>query len=170
MTRRLFLARARRAGEFPDPFDVAAIDALAVVMARHDLTAAQIEHDGRRVRLTRAADKGSGNSGPLAGARPGTADARETHRAAFADLAGEPAGAITSPMVGTTYLRSGPDGAPFVEVGATVKPGDKLLLIESLQTFNDVVSPCAGRVASILVTDGQPVEFGQVLMIIEEAR
>ena len=101
---------------------------------------------------------------PAATARPGTADGGELQRAAGA---GEPAGAVVSPMVGIAYLRSGPGADLFVEVGTAVKPGDRLLLIEALGTFNDIVAEFAGRVASILVTDGEPVEFGQPLMVVE---
>ena len=70
-------------------------------------------------------------------------------------------------MVGTVYLRASPDAKPFVEVGSTVKTGDKLLLVEAMKTFNDIVAPRGGRIASILVTDGTPVEYGQPLVIIE---
>ena len=70
-------------------------------------------------------------------------------------------------MVGTAYLRASPDTKPFVEVGSAVKAGDKLLLVEAMKTFNDIVAPHAGKVVSILVADGSPVEYDQPLMIIE---
>jgi acetyl-CoA carboxylase biotin carboxyl carrier protein len=64
-------------------------------------------------------------------------------------------------------LRPGPEAKPFVELGSAVKAGDKLLLVEAMKTFNDIVSPRDGKVASILVGDGTPVEYDQPLMIIE---
>ena len=76
-------------------------------------------------------------------------------------------GTVKSPMVGTAYLRPAPDSARFVEPGAQVKAGDKLLLIEAMKTFNEIVAPRAGVVTAILVEDSQPVEFGQPLVVIE---
>ncbi|MGH6937351.1 MAG: acetyl-CoA carboxylase biotin carboxyl carrier protein [Methylocella sp.] len=76
-------------------------------------------------------------------------------------------GTVKSPMVGTVYLRSSPDAAPFVEVGTQVKTGDKVLLVEAMKTFNEILAPRAGTVTGILVEDGQPVEYGQPLLVIE---
>ena len=76
-------------------------------------------------------------------------------------------GMVKSPMVGTVYLRSSADAAPFVEVGAQVKTGDKVLLVEAMKTFNEILAPRAGTVTGILVDDGQPVEYGQPLLVIE---
>ena len=86
--------------------------------------------------------------------------------AAEESLADHP-GTVKSPMVGTAYLRASPDAAPFVEVGSQVKAGDKLLLVEAMKTFNEIVAPRAGMVTGILVEDGQPVEYGQPLLVIE---
>jgi acetyl-CoA carboxylase biotin carboxyl carrier protein len=76
-------------------------------------------------------------------------------------------GAVKSPMVGTAYRKPTPESKNFVEVGSTVKVGDKLMLIEAMKTFNDIVSTAAGTVTTVLIEDGQPVEFGQPLFIIE---
>jgi acetyl-CoA carboxylase biotin carboxyl carrier protein len=75
--------------------------------------------------------------------------------------------AVKSPMVGTAYLRPNPEAKAFVEIGARVSAGDKLLLIEAMKTFNDIVAPKAGVVTAILVEDGQPVEYGEPLLVIE---
>jgi acetyl-CoA carboxylase biotin carboxyl carrier protein len=77
------------------------------------------------------------------------------------------AGAVKSPMVGTGYRKPSPDAKNFIEVGSVVKAGDRLLLIEAMKTFNDIVAPKAGTVTAILIEDGQPVEFGQTLVVIE---
>ena len=70
-------------------------------------------------------------------------------------------------MVGTAYLRASPEAKPFVEVGSIVKAGDKILLVEAMKTFNEIVAPKAGKVVEILVEDGSPVEYGQPLLVIE---
>ena len=76
-------------------------------------------------------------------------------------------GAVKSPMVGTAYLRPSPDARPFVEVGSKVKAGERILLVEAMKTFNDIVAHRAGTVTEILVEDGQPVEYGEPLLVIE---
>ena len=70
-------------------------------------------------------------------------------------------------MVGTAYLRPAPDSPPFVDIGSAVKAGDKILLVEAMKTFNEIIAPKAGTVTQILVTDGEPVEYGQSLFVIE---
>ena len=75
--------------------------------------------------------------------------------------------AVKSPMVGTAYLRPSPDAKPFVEIGQRVSVGDKLLLIEAMKTFNDIVAPRSGVVTAVLVEDGQPVEYGEPLLVVE---
>jgi acetyl-CoA carboxylase biotin carboxyl carrier protein len=69
-------------------------------------------------------------------------------------------------MVGTVYLRPSPDSKPFVEVGSLVASGQKVLLVEAMKTFNDIVAHRSGVVTAVLVEDGQPVEFGQPLLVI----
>lgn len=76
-------------------------------------------------------------------------------------------GTVKSPMVGTAYRRPSPDAPPFVEIGSQVKAGDKIMLIEAMKTFNDIVAPRAGTVTAILVEDSVPVEYGQPLIVIE---
>ena len=70
-------------------------------------------------------------------------------------------------MVGTAYLRASPEAKPFVEIGSVVKAGDKILLVEAMKTFNEIVAPRAGKVVEIFVEDGSPVEYGQPLLVIE---
>ncbi|MGA6968302.1 MAG: biotin/lipoyl-containing protein, partial [Xanthobacteraceae bacterium] len=76
-------------------------------------------------------------------------------------------GVVTSPMVGTAYLAPEPGARPFVEVGTRVRAGDTLLIVEAMKTLNQIPTPRAGTVIQILIEDGQPVEFGEPLMIIE---
>jgi acetyl-CoA carboxylase biotin carboxyl carrier protein len=86
--------------------------------------------------------------------------------AAVADMAKHP-GVVPSPMVGTAYSASEPGAKPFIEVGSKVAVGQTLLIIEAMKTMNQIPSPRAGTVTQILVEDGQPVEFGEPLVIIE---
>ena len=76
-------------------------------------------------------------------------------------------GAVTSPMVGTAYLAPQPGAQPFVRVGDKVKSGQTLLIVEAMKTMNPIAATRAGTIVEILVTDGQPVEFGEALMIVE---
>jgi acetyl-CoA carboxylase biotin carboxyl carrier protein len=146
--------------------DVAAIDRLAKIVSKYDLSEVEIDRGDFRVRLARervtaAAPPGAATQIAVASAAPESA--RATEPAVADDLAD----AVKSPMVGTAYLRPSPDAKPFVEVGSTVKAGDKLLLVEAMKTFNDIVAPRAGKVVMILVSDGSPVEYGQPLVVLE---
>ena len=78
-----------------------------------------------------------------------------------------PAGAITAPMVGTVYIASDPSSPPFVKVGDEISEGQVLLIIEAMKVMNPLVSPRAGTIKQILVTDGQPVEYGEPLLVLE---
>jgi acetyl-CoA carboxylase biotin carboxyl carrier protein len=94
------------------------------------------------------------------------ASASATAGAATADLANHP-GVVPSPMVGTAYWAPEPGAKPFIEVGTKVTAGQTLLIIEAMKTMNQIPSPRAGTVTQILIEDGQPVEFGEPLVIIE---
>lgn len=74
---------------------------------------------------------------------------------------------ITSPMVGTFYKSPSPDADPFVSVGSTVKPGDVVCIVEAMKMMNEIESEISGKIVEVCVEDGQPVEFGQVLMYVE---
>jgi acetyl-CoA carboxylase biotin carboxyl carrier protein len=87
-----------------------------------------------------------------------------------AALAADPAqhpGLVTSPMVGTAYLGPAPGARPFVDVGSQVKAGETLIIIEAMKTMNQIPASRSGTVIQILVEDGQPVEYGEPLMIVE---
>ncbi|HEY1779596.1 MAG TPA: acetyl-CoA carboxylase biotin carboxyl carrier protein [Roseiarcus sp.] len=151
--------------------DVAAIDQLAKIVSKYDLSEIEISLGELQVRLARErAPSAHANAAAISQAAPIAAS--PAAGAAIAPPAAEPvladlAGAVKSPMVGTAYLRASPETKPFVEIGSAVKAGDKLLLVEAMKTFNDIVAPHGGKVVSILVADGSPVEYDQPLMIIE---
>jgi acetyl-CoA carboxylase biotin carboxyl carrier protein len=127
---------------------------LSALLDETGLTEIEYGDDGWHVRVSKA----------VGGAVP--AAAVETASAAPAPADGPPAGALTSPMVGTAYLSGEPGAAPFVEVGDEVTEGQTLLLIEAMKTFNEIRAPRAGRITEILIESGRPVEFGDPLLII----
>ena len=149
--------------------DSAIIRELALLLDETSLTEIEIEREGLRVRVARnisvaAAVPAAYAPASVAAAAPVAATAAAT--AVALDLAKHP-GAVPSPMVGTAYWASEPGAKPFVEVGMKVSAGQTLLIIEAMKTMNQIPSPHAGTVTQILVEDGQPVEFGEPLMIIE---
>jgi acetyl-CoA carboxylase biotin carboxyl carrier protein len=144
--------------------DVPAIDhdlirELAKLLDETGLTEIEYERDGQRVRVAR----GGVAVVPAASASPATAAAAQS---APADPAKHP-GVVTSPMVGTAYRGPEPGARPFVEVGSRVRAGEALLIVEAMKTMNQIPAPRGGTVIQILIEDGQPVEFGEPLMIIE---
>lgn len=82
------------------------------------------------------------------------------------DLSHHP-GAVTSPMVGTIYMAPAPGESPFVHPGETVTKGQTILMVEAMKTFNEIAAPCSGILSQIVVDDGQPVEYGEVLALID---
>ena len=143
--------------------DSALIRELALLLDETSLTEIEIERSGLRVRVARnitvsAAMPASFQPMPMAAAAAGPA--------ADADLAKHP-GVVPSPMVGTAYWSPEPGAKPFIEVGSKVSAGQTLLIIEAMKTMNQIPSPRAGTVTQILIEDGQPVEFGEPLVIIE---
>jgi acetyl-CoA carboxylase biotin carboxyl carrier protein len=147
--------------------DSALIRELALLLDETSLTEIEIERSGLRLRVARnisiaASMPSNFQQAPAASAAP----AAGVTPAAIADLAKHP-GVVPSPMVGTAYWSSEPGAKPFIEVGAKVSVGQTLLIIEAMKTMNQIPSTRAGTVTQILVEDGQPVEFGEPLVIIE---
>jgi acetyl-CoA carboxylase biotin carboxyl carrier protein len=145
--------------------DSTLIRELALLLDETSLTEIEIERAGLRVRVARNVSIAASIPANFAPAPTG-ASAAPTGASASADLSKHP-GAVPSPMVGTAYWAPEPGAKPFVEVGAKVSVGQTLLIIEAMKTMNQIPSPHAGTVTQILVEDGQPVEFGEPLVIIE---
>lgn len=101
-----------------------------------------------------------------ASATPAAEPAKAPAEAPPADLADHP-GAVTSPMVGTAYLAPEPGAAAFIAVGDTITKGQTLMLVEAMKTFNEIKAPHSGTVKQIIIENGVPVEFGDVLVIVE---
>jgi acetyl-CoA carboxylase biotin carboxyl carrier protein len=137
---------------------------LARLLGETGLTEIEIEHAGLRVRVARQSVTVASvaPAAPMPSAVPGVY--------AVADGPMDPSkhpGVVTSPMVGTTYRSPEPEARPFVDIGTVVKAGETVLIIEAMKTMNQIPAPRSGTVTQILVEDGQPVEFGEPLMIIE---
>jgi acetyl-CoA carboxylase biotin carboxyl carrier protein len=145
--------------------DSTLIRELALLLDETSLTEIEIERAGLRVRVARNVSIAASLPANFAPALAG-ASAAPTGAPAAADLSTHP-GVVPSPMVGTAYWAPEPGAKPFIEVGAKVSVGQTLLIIEAMKTMNQIPSPHAGTVTQILVEDGQPVEFGEPLVIIE---
>ncbi|MFB0922594.1 MAG: acetyl-CoA carboxylase biotin carboxyl carrier protein subunit [Alphaproteobacteria bacterium] len=147
-----------------DPFDIDAdlVRKLADLLGETGLGEIEFEDGGKRIRVAMP------GAGPIAAtaAAPTAAAAPEATAAAPADDSTHP-GALNSPMVGTVYLAQTPGDPPLVNVGDSVKEGQTVLLIEAMKTFNEVKSPRAGTVSRIAITNGQPVEYDELLLIVE---
>ena len=147
------------------------IEKLAKIIADNDLTEISLE-DGEQA-ITIRKDLPEVNmvaSAPAAvAAAPQVAPAAAPQASAQAPAAKEEVKgkAITSPMVGTFYAASSPEAAPFVEVGSTVNVGDVVCIIEAMKLMNEIKAEQAGKVVQICVKNGDPIEFGQVLMYVE---
>ena len=147
--------------------DGALIRELALLLDETSLTEIEIERAGLRVRVARNVSiAASVPAATAVAAAPVHVPAGAITPAATADFSKHP-GAVPSPMVGTAYWASEPGAKPFIEVGSKVSVGQTLLIIEAMKTMNQIPSPRAGTVTQILVEDGQPVEFGEPLVIIE---
>src|SRR5438477_3604841 len=146
--------------------DSALIRELALLLDETSLTEIEIERAGLRLRVARNISVAATMPMQMPAAPAALPAAAAAAAPAAADLSKHP-GAVTSPMVGTAYWAPEPGAKPFIEVGSKVSAGQTLLIIEAMKTMNQIPSPRAGTVTQILVEDGQPVEFGEPLVIIE---
>ena len=149
------------------------VEELAAIAGRHDLSEVVVELAGLHIRVARqttiaaptyAAPAATSFAAPAPGP---SVVAPPPSIVTPAPSGADHPGAVKSPMVGTAYRRPSPDAKAFVEIGSQVKAGEKILLVEAMKTFNEIVAPRAGTVTAILVEDGQPVEYGEPLLVIE---
>jgi len=146
--------------------DSALVRELALLLDETSLTEIEIERAGLRLRVARNISVAATMPMQMAAAPAALPAAAAAAAPAAADLSKHP-GAVTSPMVGTAYMGPAPGAKPFVDVGSRVAVGETLIIIEAMKTMNQIPAPRAGTVTKILIEDGQPVEFGEPLMIIE---
>jgi acetyl-CoA carboxylase biotin carboxyl carrier protein len=147
--------------------DAALIETLAELLQRTGLTEIELAEGDAKVRVVRAPQPvlaaapavgapAAGTASLVAATEPASATATERHP-----------GAVRAPMVGTVYLTPEPGAPPFVDVGAEVREGQTLLIIEAMKVMNPIRAARAGRVINVLVSNGDPVEYGELLLIIE---
>ena len=136
---------------------------LAKLLDETGLTEIEFERDGVSIRVARHGGAPAVRTRP---AEPPGVSAATAPGAGSADSTQHP-GLVASPMVGTAYLGPAPGARPFIEIGSLVKAGETLIIIEAMKTMNQIPAPRSGTVVQILVEDGQPVEYGEPLMIIE---
>jgi acetyl-CoA carboxylase biotin carboxyl carrier protein len=140
---------------------------LAKLLDETNLTEIEVEREGLRVRIARqtvtnVVASGGAHVPPI----PASAPAPAIVIPVAADPGAHP-GVVKSPMVGTAFRSPQPGAKTFVDIGSTVKAGDTLLIVEAMKTMNQIPAPRAGTVTQILFEDGQPVEYGEPLLIIE---
>ncbi|EEW25514.1 acetyl-CoA carboxylase biotin carboxyl carrier protein [Rhodobacter ferrooxidans] len=155
--------------------DVAFIKALAELLNQNDLTELSVKRDygiddSLEVRVVKQATVVAAPvamPAPVALPAPTTVAAAAPAAPVLSEDPAQHPGAVTSPMVGTAYLSAEPGASPFVTIGAIVTEGQTVLIIEAMKTMNHIPAPRAGTVKRILIADGNPVEYGAPLMIIE---
>jgi len=148
--------------------DQALIRDLANILNETDLTEIEVEQDDMRIRVSRAGTPQYVQAPIAAPAYAAPAAVAATAAVAAAPVdARNNKNAVTAPMVGTAYLSPAPGARAFIEVGATVKEGQTILIIEAMKTMNQIPAPRSGKVTEILVQDSSPVEYGEPLVIIE---
>jgi acetyl-CoA carboxylase biotin carboxyl carrier protein len=145
--------------------DTALVKELAELLSANELTEIEVEDGDRKIKVKR-------ESAPVMSYAPAAAPAAAVAPVAAAPAAeaaapAAPVDAVKSPMVGTCFLSPEPGAKPFIAVGAPVKPGDTLMIIEAMKVMNPILAPKGGKVTQILVGDSQPVEFDQPLVVIE---
>jgi len=151
------------------PFDPELVRELAALIAATDLTEIEVEKGDLRIRVARTVT--ASVSVPVAAPAILAPQPAPSPAPVTGGMPGKPAGphpgTVPSPMVGTAYRKPSPDARDFVEVGSRIEAGDRVLLIEAMKTFNEIAAPRSGVVTAIFVEDGQPVEYGEPLLVIE---
>jgi acetyl-CoA carboxylase biotin carboxyl carrier protein len=150
--------------------DTALVRELAELLSENELTEIEVEDGDRKIRVKREVTAVAAAPAALAAAPMAPAltappmHAKEDVGSQDGEVAGE---AVKSPMVGTAYLSSEPGAKPFVEVGQSVKAGDTLCIVEAMKVMNPITAPGPGVIKKIMVSDGQPVEFDQPLVVLD---
>ena len=150
-------------------FEVDYIEKLAKIIADNELTEISLEDGEQAITIRKDLAEVVTTAVAAPAAAPAPVVCQTTvNPAVVEDEKEAPKGkAITSPMVGTFYSAPSPDADPFVEVGKTIAEGDVVCIVEAMKLMNEIKAECAGKVSQICVKNGDPVEFGQVLMYVE---
>ena len=153
-------------GERSMRIDPRLVRELAALLTEAELTEIEVQDGDRRIKVTREPAPVIGTAAPAAApaaAAPAPAPAAAAPEPAAEEVSGN---TVKSPMVGTAYLSPEPGAKQFAEVGDAVKAGDTLLIVEAMKVMNPITAPEGGVVKKLLVSDGQPVEFDQPLVVI----
>ena len=152
-------------------FDEELVRRLSHLLKETDLSEIEYETGGHRIRVARqisvqatAPAAPAVTAGPAQGGGEASSAPKPGPEATAEQV---PPGAVTSPMVGTVYVGPDPNSPPYVRVGDKVSEGDTLMIIEAMKVMNPLPAPRAGTVTQILISDGQPVEFGEPLLVLE---
>lgn len=147
--------------------DTALVRELAELLAANELTEIEVEDGDRKIKVKRESGQIMAYApAPLAHAAPGAAPAAAATESHPDQAPAAPVDAVKSPMVGTVYLSPEPGAKPFISVGQQVAEGATLMIIEAMKVMNPITAPKAGTVQQLLVSDAQPVEFDQPLVVI----
>lgn len=165
---------APKATAKPEPKDpdLALITSLAEILNKTGLSEIELDRKGTKFRVSKTLTAVATIAAPQAAhahhaPSPAAAEAPAAAAAPAAKAAGDHAGTVKSPMVGTVFMAPSPGAANFIEVGATVKEGQTLLIIEAMKTMNQIHAPRSGKITKIFVDNAQPVEYGEPLVAIE---
>lgn len=148
-----------------DAIDARLVRRLAGILTDTGLTEIEVEKDGLRIRIVKAVTVAAAPQ--IVAAAPAAAPAAPAAAPVATPAPAAPTApgeVVTSPMVGTIYLQPSPEAPPFIKVGDSVAAGQTLLIVEAMKTMNPITAPKAGKVTEILVSDAQPVEFGEPLV------
>jgi acetyl-CoA carboxylase biotin carboxyl carrier protein len=153
-------------------FDEEVVRRLSHLLKETDLSEIEVETGGHRIRVARqisvqATAPAAAPAAPAQASQSGGEASSAPKPGPEATAEQVPPGAVTSPMVGTVYVGPDPNSPPYVRVGDKVSEGDTLMIIEAMKVMNPLPAPRAGTVTQILISDGQPVEFGEPLLVLE---
>ena len=150
-------------------FEIDYIEKLAKIIADNELTEISLEDGEQAITIRKDLAEVVTTTVAAPAAAPAPVVCQTTVNPAVVEVEKEaPKGkAITSPMVGTFYAAPSPEADPFVEVGKTISEGDVVCIVEAMKLMNEIKAECSGKVTQICVSNGDPVEFGQVLMYVE---
>ena len=140
---------------------------LAEILTDTGLSEIEVEQDGLKIRVAREITSAMTVPAPQPAPAPSPTPVSAPTTPAADPTAGKSAGTVNSPMVGTAYMAPSPEAAPFVQVGSKVKAGQAIMIIEAMKTMNQIPAPHGGTVTAILVSNGDPVEYDEPLMVIE---
>lgn len=147
--------------------DTKAIKKLAELLDETGLTEIEVAEGEQVIRVNKGGNVQANTASAPTTMRSDPTEPQQANTEPPSTSAAEHPGAVTSPMVGTAYLQAEPETPPFVKKGDTVSEGDTLMIIEAMKVMNPIKAPRSGTVVQMLIENGQPVEFGDVLMVIE---